>query len=230
MSKNKPETCKTTSMTTPTLNIDNKKLVNLPNNLNGNPTTTSYIISEHLKRKHSNVTRLIQKRINDFAEFGQVRFEIEPAMRSNQKVKAYILNEDQSMLLFTFMSNSKPVIQFKKQLIKRFREIYNELHKIKIERILGVNQRLSITNAIKEYIPESKHKRFMYSNFTNLIYKISLEKPVKQIRKERLVPDKANLRDYLNKNELERVGKIETIISSLIELGKTYNEIKSILL
>jgi len=206
------------------------QLVNLPNNVNGEPTTDSYIIAESLKRKHSNVTRLIKNHQKDFEDFGKVGFEIKPSFRSKQNIKAYILNEDQAMLLFTIMSNSPEIIRFKKQLIRNFRLMYNELFMLKAERLSGINQRLSITEAIKELIPESEHKKFLYSNYTNLIYKVCLDKPVKQIKIERSVPNNANFRDYLNKVELEQVAKTESLVTSLIEIGKDYQEIKSILL
>ena len=41
-----------------------------------------------------------------------------------------------------------------------------------IQREVGIIERKRMTSAISKYIPESKHKKFAYPNYTNMIYRI----------------------------------------------------------
>lgn len=86
-----------------------------------------------------------------------------------------------------------------------------------------------LTDAIKEKIPDSPHKKFAYPNYTKLIYKILFNKTAGQLREEKKVPKKKSLRDYFNPDELKEVQELENIITGLISLGMGYNEIKDIL-
>lgn len=75
--------------------------------------TTSKIIADGTNNKHHSMTAIIQKYESDFAEFGKVRFEMEP-LKSGQKEKVYLLNEEQATLLMTYLRNNEVVRKFKK--------------------------------------------------------------------------------------------------------------------
>lgn len=93
------------------------------------PVTTSKIMAEGSSNQHHTVTKLIQTYENDFAEFGRVRFEID-ALRTKggmQQSKVYLLNEDQALLLITYMRNNDIVRKLKIALIKEFRAMKNLL-------------------------------------------------------------------------------------------------------
>ncbi|MCD4819121.1 MAG: Rha family transcriptional regulator [Candidatus Cloacimonetes bacterium] len=205
-------------------------LAYLPQNLNGEPFTDSLIISENLNRPHHSITRLIRTHLTDLKDFGKVGFEIHSFGKRNQNRKLYLLNEDQTMLLFTFMNNTPKIRKFKKSLIKIFRLLINELNQNKLTRQIGINTRKSLNDTIKEIIPDSNNKRFIYSNFTKLTYKIALNKTIKAIKQERSIPENGNVRDYLKKLEIQQVNRIEKAIQSLLEIGKSYQDIKEILL
>lgn len=63
--------------------------------------TTSKIIAEGTNNKHSSICRILSKYIEDFEEFGQLRFEIRSVKysRGTNDEKIYLLNEEQATLL-----------------------------------------------------------------------------------------------------------------------------------
>lgn len=77
------------------------------------PYTLSNIIAEGVGIKHSSITRTIRKHEKDFEEFGKLGFKIRPS-DSGQGEKIYKLNEDQAILLITYLKNTDIVRAFKK--------------------------------------------------------------------------------------------------------------------
>ena len=84
--------------------------------------TNSLMIAEGTENQHRTVQRLIQKYESDFAEFGQVRFEMRAVKyaRGTNQQKVYLLNEEQATLLLTYMKNTDKIRQFKKRLVAEF--------------------------------------------------------------------------------------------------------------
>lgn len=97
------------------------------------------------------------------------------------------------------------------------------------QRANGKLARLEVTDAVRDYIPESPNKKFKYKHFTDLVYKLVFDKNAKQIREEKGLDKKENVRDYLSKDELQEVGRIENEIGVLIGVGFDYAGVKKIL-
>lgn len=96
-----------------------------------------------------------------------------------------------------------------------------------LHREVGKLDRRRETNAIKEYIPESQKNRFIYSNYTDLVYLTLFGKKAKAIRNERQINKKSDLtRDYLTAEELKLVDEAETIVTALVSLNFKYDYIK----
>lgn len=66
--------------------------------------------------------RILSKYVEDFEEFGQLRFEIRPVKysRGTNEEKIYLLNEEQAALLMTYLRNNEIVRKFKKNLVHQF--------------------------------------------------------------------------------------------------------------
>ena len=62
---------------------------------------------------------------------------------------------------------------------KELKRLYDERKKWEIERAKGVLVRHILTDTIKMKVAESPHKRFMYPNYTKLIYKAIFGKSFK---------------------------------------------------
>lgn len=98
-----------------------------------------------------------------------------------------------------------------------------------IQREVGIIERKRMTSAISKYIPESKHKRFAYPNYTNMIYKIIFGCDAKTLRNERNVKTNDALRDSFSEVELKKVEEVETIVTGLISMDFTYKQIEQML-
>lgn len=88
--------------------------------------TTSEIIAGRADVTHQSVLKLVDGYRADLEEFGQVGFEIR-AGYNNSQVRVAKLNEQQSTLVLTYMRNTEVVRQFKKDLVKAFYEMAQQL-------------------------------------------------------------------------------------------------------
>lgn len=98
-----------------------------------------------------------------------------------------------------------------------------------IQREVGIIERKRMTSAISKYIPESKHKKFAYPNYTNMIYKILFGSDAKTLRTARNVKTNDALRDSFSESELRKVEEVETIVTGLISMDFTYKQIEEML-
>ena len=98
-----------------------------------------------------------------------------------------------------------------------------------IQREVGIIERKRMTSAISRYIPEGKHKKFAYPNYTNMIYKIIFGCDAKTLREERKVKTNDALRDSFSETELKKVEEVETIVTGLISMDFTYKQIEEML-
>ncbi len=69
-----------------------------------------------------------------------------------------------------------------------------------------------------------------YSTYTNIIYKSIFGKDAKHLRGEYGITDKEELRNCFNLAELKKIQNAEMLVSSLVEYGWEYDEIKEFLL
>lgn len=194
------------------------------------PFTTSEVIAERTEMNYRSVQRLIEKHLPELNVFGRVRFEITPLKTKGgmQNKKIYRLNEQQSTLLVTFMRNNEAVTAFKVELVRQFYAMREELRAVRAAKETRKPIRKSLTDAIQE-LPDSPHKQFKYSQYTDLAYKTALGKTAKQIRQERGAGKKANASNFLTSNEIDSVSKNESNIAVLLGLGLDYKEIKDIM-
>lgn len=105
-------------------------------------------------------------------------------------------------------------------------KVANERRQWEIERAKGVLVRHILTDTIKMKVSESPNKKFMYPNYTKLIYRSIFGKPFQDLQKDFEIKPKESLRDYLTSEQLKEVEQMEMLVSSLIGLGMGYGEIK----
>ncbi len=96
--------------------------------IEGQAVTTTLAVAEGTEIEHASVIKLVRTYLTDLEEFGRVRFETRPfeTAGGTQHREIAILNEDQSILTITYMRNSEIVRNFKKRLVKEFRNLRNE--------------------------------------------------------------------------------------------------------
>lgn len=143
----------------------------------------------------------------------------------------YILQMDMAKEVAMVENNErgKQVRRYFIEVEKRYREMKAQEQKRIIQREAGKVVRNMLTDTIKERIPDSPNKHFMYPNYTRLIYKILFNKTVSELRAERGLSKKDNLREHFNADELKEIQALENTVTGLINLGMGYKEIKGML-
>jgi phage regulator Rha-like protein len=92
----------------------------------GNPVTNTLILAEGTANNHASVIKLVRKYQEDLEEFGSLRFEIRVMRkdgRGGEPTEFAILNEPQTTLIMTYMSNTPIIREFKKRLVAAFFEL-----------------------------------------------------------------------------------------------------------
>lgn len=196
-------------------------------------TTTSINIAEKFGKEHARVLRDIRE-LNCSEEFRHGNFAESYYMNSqNKKQPMYRITRD-GMVLLVMGYTGEEAMSFKEDYIKAFNVMENELKRIymerkqwEIERAKGVVIRHVLTDTIKMKIADSPHKRFAYPNYTKLIYSTLFGKTLKELQQEYGIKGKESIRDYMTGEELKQVESMEMLVSSLINCGWGYSQIKS---
>lgn len=184
------------------------------------PYTTSEIIAECAGVKHHAVQEHIRKNVERLERFGKVSFQMRP-LPSGQQAKDYILNEQQATLLITFLKNTEQVANFKENLVKAFFEMRDELSQFKLQRALEKPKRKTLHDSIESWREAPKHP---HSTITNLLLK-----GTSGMNKKQLMAARGGLTgiDSLTSSELIRYQALEDMAIAMINLGMTYQDIKS---
>lgn len=188
------------------------------------PYTLSSIIAEHAEITHKALKEQIRKHLTELEQFGEVPFKME-ALPSGQKSKDYILNEQQSTLLITFLKNTAPVVTFKSALVKAFFEMRDEVTEFRYQRALEKSKHKELTQAIKEW----RHfNRWSYKAISDLLLKAITGQTAKQLKQSR-TGHKIAL-DCLSAEELSKYRELERKVIVLLELNAEYDDIKKLVL
>lgn len=195
--------------------------------------TTSLRVAEVFEKDHRHVLESIR---NLAAEKSAAKFFRETSYKNRGKeYPMYEMDRDGFSLLVMGFTGDK-ALQWKIKYIEAFnameaelKRIYTERQQWQIERDKGVVIRHILTDTIKMRVAESPNKKFAYPNYTNLIYKTLYGKTAKQLEEELGVKPKENLRDYFTEEALEHIQSMEMLVSSLINCGWGYSQIKTFL-
>lgn len=103
-------------------------------------------------------------------------------------------------------------------------------HQRELERAKGIAVRQALTKALQQSSENERMHGHAYSTYTNLIYKSIFGKDAKHLREEYGISKKDELRDCFSAEELQQVQKAEMLVSSLVEYGWGYDEIKDFIL
>lgn len=192
--------------------------------LDEEPYTTDKIIAECSNNSLHAVRQLIRTNKKRLEEFGILAFEMRKLKGRGRPEKIYHLTEQQATLLITFLDNTSKVVEFKVALVREFYRMKQELTQRQINRAVEKPQRRSLTDAIKGWPQAPRH---IYINMTQLLLKQATGLTAQQIKKQRHV--KTAL-DGLTVKEQERYRQLENIAIGLVELNKTWDEVKGVLL
>lgn len=99
-------------------------------------------------------------------------------------------------------------------------------HRADIERAKGIAVRQALTDALMRTQENERMHGHAYSTYTNLIYKAVFGKDANKLREEMGLEKKDNIRDKLSTEELQQVSTLERFVSSLVDMGYGYSEVK----
>lgn len=190
---------------------------------------TSLDVAETFEKEHRRVLQDIRE-LQCSDEFHLHNF-VQTSYTDSQKrsQSMYLVTRDGFTLLAMGYTGEK-AMRFKEAYIKQFNAMEKALFdKIK-EREKGIAVRQALTKAIQQSNEDDRMHGRAYSTYTNLIYKSIFGKDAKHLREEHGIDKKAELRDYFTPEELKDVQKAEMLVSSLVEYGWGYDEVKDFIL
>ncbi len=192
---------------------------------------TSLDIAETFGKEHRNILadiRNIQGEIST-AEFSALFYNGEYIASNGKKNPLYYMNRDGFTLLVMGYTGEK-AMKFKLAYIHQFNAMEKALFERIKEREKGIAVRQALTKALQQSSENDRMHGHAYSTYTNLIYKSIFSKDAKHLREEYGISQKDDLRDCFSTEELQQVQKAEMLVSSLVEYGWGYDEIKDFIL
>ena len=169
------------------------ELVEIKNN---QAVVSSRQVAKSFGKQHKHVLASIREIL--VAEKSSTKFYYETTFEyRGQKFPMYLMNRDGFSLLVMGFTGEK-AMQWKIKYIKAFNKMEKALNKQNAIREAGKIARRNLTDTIRDEIPDSPHKNFVYSNFTDLVYKPVIGCSARQFRKKHGLGKKTNIRDYLS--------------------------------
>ncbi|MCL2298947.1 MAG: Rha family transcriptional regulator [Firmicutes bacterium] len=200
-----------------------------PDRLDSEPFTTSEVIVERAGVQRHTVQQLLQKYEADFTSFGSLAFQMQvrprPESTGATQLKVYHLNEPQATLLMTFLRNTPQVIAFKKELVRQFYAMRQELTARQVKRSALKPVRRELTDVLKD----TGAGQWAYKNYMDMCYLAVLGKTAKTIREERGAPARANATEFLSSAEMEDVTQMTCRAAVFRETGFDYVQTKALL-
>lgn len=193
---------------------------------------TSLDVAETFEKEHRNVLadiRNIQSEIST-AEFSALFYDGEYKASNGKKNPMYYMNRDGFTLLAMGYTGEK-AMKFKLAYINQFNQMEELLKGKLIEREKGIVVRQAFTKALKESGEDERMHGNGYSNYTDhIVYKQVFGMRACELREKYGIGKKDNLRDCFTEEELKQVQNAEMLVSSLMEYGWGFNEIKEFVL
>lgn len=191
--------------------------------------TDSEIIAQCAGIGHHAVQQLVSKHQSDFEEFGIIAFKMREIVGRGRPEKVYSFNEQQAMLLITYLKNTPPVRSFKKQLVKDFHRAKEYITNQRIQREIGKPTQRSLMDAVKASgEAERMHgDTLAYSNYCNLACIAATGVNKSKLAAERGFHKSAPAANFLTVEELAVYERAKDQMRVLLDLGMQYPEIKS---
>ena len=203
-----------------------------PPKMKETPFTTSEVVAQFAGVQHHAVQQMCVKYKDDIDQFGVFAFEMRnppEGSKGGRPEIVYHLTEGQAVLILAYLRNTPQVRAFKVELVKQFYRMKQELTRREVNRAKLLPARRTLTDAIRDCLPESPHKFRYYKIYTDLAYKVAVGMDAAHVRKSRGAAKNANVVEYLTSDEMSAVEKASGQIAVLIEAGMPYQEIRDIL-
>lgn len=184
--------------------------------------TDSRILAQGAGVEHRAVIQLITNHLDDVSEFGRVAFQMIPFETNGgiQKMKVCRLNEQQATFVISLMKNTKPVVAFKKELVKQF---------YKMERFIK-----TLVEARKEFplltenikLLHDNPKPYHFSNECDMINRIVTGMSAKQFRQAHGIEKGKSIRPYLTDEQIQLMETLQKVDVGLLVAVPDYEQRK----
>lgn len=189
---------------------------------------TSMDVAETFGKEHRRVLQDIRE-LGCSEEFGQHNFVLISYKDSmNRDKPMYYITRDGFTLLAMGYTGEK-AMKFKEAYIKQFNNMEKLLKGKYVERQKGITVRHIVTDMIKQSKENERMHGHAYSTYTDMIYRCLFGKSAKKLREEFGIEKTDNLRDCFTQEELRMINSKEMLVSSLIDCGWGYEQIKEFL-
>lgn len=184
--------------------------------------TNSLIISQGTGVEHRAVIQLTTSHLDDISEFGRVTFQMVPLQTNGgiQKVKMCRLNKEQATFLISLMKNTKPVVAFKKELVKQFYSMERFITAL----VTARKEFPLLTENIK--LIHDNPKPYHFSNECDMINRIITGMSAKQFREAHGVPKGESIRPYLSKEQIDLMDRLQKVDIGLLLAYPDYEQRK----
>ena len=137
-----------------------------------------------------------------------------------QKVRICRLNKEQATFLITLMKNTKPVIAFKKELVRQFYQMEQF-----IQTLVETRQEFPLLTANIKLLHDNP-KPYHFSNECDMLNRIVLGKTAKQFRAERGLDKKQSIRPYLTEHQIKQLEVLQKVDVGLLVAVPEYEQRK----
>ncbi len=184
--------------------------------------TNSLIIANGTGVEHRAVIQLVTKYADDISEFGKVTFQMLPLEGSatGQKIKMCRLNEEQATFLISLMKNTKPVVAFKKELVKQFYQM-----KKFIQALVATRKEFPLLTENIKLLHENP-KPYHFSNECDMINQLVTGMTAKKFREVNSIAKGESIRPYLTDEQLELMEKLQKCDIGLLVAFPEYEQRK----
>lgn len=197
--------------------------------IDGELTQEQYVNAKDLKEYLQNdmkISEWVDARIKKYGYIeGKDFFRLNGKSTGGRPATDYIFTMDASVEIASG-ENSEQGRFLRRYLWEAVKRNF-ELEKIRLK---AKTERRVLTDIIKELVPESPHKAWVYKHYTDLVYKVVTGYTAKELRAIKGLDEKANIRPYLSEDEIAKVIKFERVIQGLLALGMSYDEIKNVVI
>jgi hypothetical protein len=187
------------------------------------------------------IRSVVKRNRDEFNEYGELRLlkgkvlnefktlvQDEPSLKGINSLQ--LLNRRGLLRLGMLLTESEVAKSIRNYLLNVEEISDKQQRQWAVEREISKRERRMLTDSIQMFYEGSSMHGHEYTNFTNLVYKALFDCNATQLKKLYELDKNDPLRDSLTTEDLRRVVEVERVISSLIKVGKDYDEIKEMVL
>lgn len=167
--------------------------------------TDSVILAHGAGIEHRAVVQLITTHLDDVSEFGKVTFQMlpSPESKTGQKMKICRLNKEQATFVISLMKNTKPVVAFKKELVKQFYAMEQY-----IKALVSARKEFPLLTENIKLLHENP-KPYHFSNECDMLNRLVIGMSAKQFRQAHSIEKSSSIRPYLTDEQIRLLDTLQ---------------------